>query len=186
MGLVTRDEILDYVSYIDKRAEVRPAILAAKSLRRFIFSGNQLTFLLENHDTVWYQIQEMMRVERIVREKDIQHEIKTYNELCTANGILRGCLLISIIDPEERNQKLCQWLGLIEGLYVRLKDGTKVRAIPDGRQIDDGKLSAVQYLHFDVNGQVPIAIGCDLEMDNLKDEYQLSDEQQSGIGIDLK
>ena len=185
MALVTRNEILDYVSYTDKRPEVRPAILAAKELRRFVLAENRLTFLLENHDTVWYQIQEMMRVERIVREKDIQHEIDTYNELCTANGILRGCLLISILDPVERSAKLCEWVGLIEGLYVKLEDGTKVRAIPDGRQIDDGKLSAVQYLHFDVKGHTPVAIGCDFAVDNLSDEQALTAEQQREIGADL-
>ena len=57
---------------------------------------------------------------------------------------------------------------------------------PDGRQIDDGKLSAVQYLQFNVNGNVPIAIGCDYEADNLNDEYVFSKEQQQGIAEDLK
>ena len=86
---VRRDEILDYVTYGERRTEIREAAMAAKELRRVIV-GDVLTFLFENHETVRYQVLEMVRTERLVRESDIQHELHTYNELLGAAGRL-GC-----------------------------------------------------------------------------------------------
>ena len=84
MKNVRREEILDYVTYEDHRNEVRDKIMKIKEVRR-INVGGILSFLFENKDTVLYQIQEMMRVERIVKEEDILHEIKTYNEILGKN-----------------------------------------------------------------------------------------------------
>ena len=70
MELVTRQEILDYVTYEEQREEFRKKIMKIKGLRR-INVGGVLSFLFENTDTVRYQIQEMIRVERIVKEMDI-------------------------------------------------------------------------------------------------------------------
>ena len=92
MKHVSRKEILDYVTYEDQRSEVRENIMKIKEVRR-INIGGVLSFLFENKDTVRYQIQEMMRVERIVKEADIQHEIKTYNEILGKSGEL-GCTLL--------------------------------------------------------------------------------------------
>ena len=160
MRPVTRDELLDYMTYTDRRPELRPGILQAKSVRRAMV-GPYLAFFFENHDTVWYQIQEMMRVERIVREKDIERERDTYNELLGGPGELGVTLLIGITDPEARKVKLSQWVDLLPRLYCELEDGTKVRASWDERQVDPSKLSSVQFLTFDVQGQVPVAIGTD-------------------------
>src|SRR5258705_4434013 len=78
MKRVTRSEILDYVTYEEKRAELRKRAMAEKDARR-VDSGGVLTFLFENAVTIRYQIHEMMRTERIVKEAEIQHEIDTYN-----------------------------------------------------------------------------------------------------------
>ena len=80
MRPVTRAEIVDYATYEDRRDAFRQEVLAAKEPRR-VHVGDVFTLLFENQLTVRYQVQEMMRVERIVREADIQHEIDTYNEL---------------------------------------------------------------------------------------------------------
>ena len=74
MRQVVREEILDFVTYTEQRAALRPAILEAKRVRR-VSIGPYLTLLFENHQTIWYQIQEMMRVQRMVRERDIINEI---------------------------------------------------------------------------------------------------------------
>ncbi len=161
MRPVQREEILDFATYTDQRDTLRPPVLQAKSVRRATL-GEHLTLLFENHLTVWYQIQEMMRVERIVRESDIRHEIETYNELLGGPGELGACLLISIQDAAVRNERLAQWRGLLPTLYLELEDGTKVPPTWDERQIGDDRLSAVQYIKFDVGGQVPVALGSDL------------------------
>ena len=108
MKRVTRQEILDYVTYEEQRDKFRKKIMKIKELRRINVAG-VLSFLFENTDTVRYQIQEMIRVERMVKETDILHEIKTYNELRGDSGELGCTLLIEIDDPDEREEKLTQW-----------------------------------------------------------------------------
>jgi len=184
MPLVTRSQILDFQTYSDQRPTIRPKILEVKRKRR-VTIGKYLLFLFENHDTVWYQIQEMMRVEQIVREKDIQHEIDTYNELLGQNGSLGVCLLITIEDEIVRAEKLEKWHNLLSALYMKLPDGTKIRAEWDQRQVGDKRLSSVQYLRFDVGGTAPIGVGCDFDDQDLKNETLLSEETQMALADDL-
>ncbi|MBW2381912.1 MAG: DUF3501 family protein, partial [Deltaproteobacteria bacterium] len=80
MNRVERSDILDYVTYGEQRETIRDSALRAKSVRR-VLVGEHFTFLFENRETVLYQIQEMMRIEHIVKEDDIRHELDTYNEL---------------------------------------------------------------------------------------------------------
>ena len=182
MKPVARSEILDYLTYEDERPRIRPEIMAQKALRR-ISVGEYLTFLFENHDTVWYQIQEMIRAERLVREADIQHEIETYNELLGAEGELGCTLMIEIDDPRERDDKLRRWLELPTKVYVRLADGRKVYADFDSRQVGTDRLSSVQYLKFKVGREVPVAVGCDLA--EIQGETHLTAEQRKALAVDL-
>src|SRR5215510_14542772 len=124
MNPVERSEIVDYATYEDLRAGFRREVLQAKALRR-IHVGEYLTLLFENHTTIRYQIQEMMRAERIVRESDILHEIDTYNELLGKRGELGCTLLIEIEDPTLRQQKLQDWLDLPRKIYALLDDGIR-------------------------------------------------------------
>ena len=182
MKLVTRQEILDYVTYEEQRDKLREKIMKIKDLRR-INVGGVLSFLFENTDTVRYQIQEMIRVERIVKETDILHEIKTYNELLGNSGELGCTLLIEIDDSEERQEKLIQWLDLPNHLYLILEDGSRIRASFDERQIGDSRLSSVQYIKFNTEGKTPVAIGSDLPL--LKAETTFTVEQQKALSEDL-
>ncbi len=85
--------------------------------------GDVLTFLFENRDTIRYQVQEMVRAERMTREQDIAHELETYNELLGEKGELGVLLLIEIDDPERRDRKLREWMGLPGHLYVKPAGG---------------------------------------------------------------
>ena len=182
MKRVTRQEILDYVTYEEQRDKLRKKIMKIKDLRR-INVGGVLSFLFENTDTVRYQIQEMIRVERIVKETDILHEIKTYNELLGNSGELGCTLLIEIDDSEERQEKLIQWLDLPNHLYLSLEDGSRIRARFDERQVGDSRLSSVQYIKFDSGGKTPVAIGSDLPL--LKAETNLTADQKKALTEDL-
>ncbi len=183
MRPVRRDEILDYVTYEERRAELQAQVLPAKRARR-VHVADVLTFLFENTETVRYQIQEMMRVERIVREQDVQHEIDTYNELLGGPGELGCTLLIELPDAAEREVKLTRWLDLPEHVYLLLEDGERVRASYDPRQVGDTRLSSVQYLKFATGGRAPVAVGCDLA--DLTAETALSDEQRAALRADLE
>ena len=183
MRPVERDSLLDFVTYEERRAELRPKFLAEKARRR-VHVGSVLTFLFENRDTVLYQVQEMMRIERIVREADVLHELATYNELLGGPGELGATLLIEIDDPEERNVKLVAWMELPWHVYARLEDGRRVYARFDERQVGDARLSSVHYLKFPLEGSVPVAIGVDLE-GHLVAETRLEPDQRAALAGDL-
>ncbi len=182
MKTVPRSAIVDYQTYEDLRPEFRENVIAAK-VRRRIHVGDCLTFLFENMLTVQYQIQEMMRAEKIVREKDILHELETYNQLIGGEGELGCTLMIEIDDPEQRARKLREWLRLPEHVYALLDDGTKIRPAFDPAQVGKDRLSSVQYLKFPVRGKAPVAIGTDLP--GIKAETRLSDDQRAALAEDL-
>lgn len=182
MKKVERNEIIDYQTYEDIRTEFRKEVMAVKNLRR-ITVGDFFTFLFENHLTVKYQIQEMIRAEKIVREKDIQREIDTYNEILGEDGELGCTFQVEIDDREMRDQKLKKWVKLPEHLYLKLENGEKVRCRIDERQRDEHRLSSVQFIKFDVKGHVPIAVGIDFP--GLEAETILSNEQQAALSEDL-
>jgi hypothetical protein len=182
MRRVRRDEIMDPATYERSRAEIRAALLEAKRVRRVHVAG-VLTFLFENAATVRYQVQEMVRAERMTRDEDVRNELDTYNELLGGRGELGVSLLIEITDPKERDEKLRAWLALPKHLYLRTEDGEKVRASFDVRQVGDDRLSSVQYLKFDVRGHTPVAVGADLP--ELTVETALSPEQRGALAADL-
>lgn len=182
MKPVERAEIGDYVTYEEQREALRAEAMAAKALRR-VHIGEYLTLLFENHLTVRYQIQEMVRAERMVKEADIQREIDTYNELLGGEGELGCTLLIEIEDPGVRDDKLRAWWRLPEKIYLLLKDGTRVSATFDERQRGDNRVSSVQYMKFNTGGRVPVAAVVDLS--DLQAETELSYEQNEALREDL-
>ena len=182
MNKVLREEIVDYVSYGEKRSETRKKLIDIKEQRR-IHVGENLTFLFENRDTVKYQVQEMMWVEKIVREKDILHEIETYNELIGQQGELGCTLLIEIDSQEKRTKLLVDWMGLPEKIYGLKSDGTKVRADFDHRQVGEERLSSVQYLKFNFGEEAPVALGVDHPKLNI--EISLNESQRDSLQLDL-
>lgn len=182
MRKVKRDELVDYATYGDTRDEFRQQVLALKEPRR-IHVGDHLTLLFETTETVRYQIQEMMRVERMVRESDIQHELETYNEILGGDGELGCTMLVEIDDPAERDRKLRDWLSLPKHVFAELEDESRVYASYDPRQVGEDRVSAVQFLKFDTKGKVPIAFGVDHE--KLSVRAQLGEAQRAALARDL-
>ncbi|MBJ29806.1 MAG: hypothetical protein CL466_00095 [Acidimicrobiaceae bacterium] len=184
-----RSEIVDWQTYSDDRDAQRAAILAAKKPRR-IHLGEHLTFLFENHDTIRYQVQEIMRAERIVRESAIVEEIDTYNGMLGGPGQLGCALLIEIEDEAKRRPLLKAWLGLQECLYLEFPDGddlTRSYASFDPSQVGRGRLSAVQYLLFDLPAGAldagTVRVGCDFPALTLA--VELDEAQQAALATDL-
>jgi len=184
MKRVTRSEIVDYVTYEERRDGVRDSAMRAKGMRR-VHVGPHLTFLFENHETILYQVQEMTRAERMVKEADIVHEIETYNELLGGHGEVGCTLLVELDDPAARAEKLTKWLALPKHLYAKRSDGTKAYARYDERQVGETRVSSVQYLKFDVGPKAPLAIGCDHPDPELHHETVLSDAQRAALQRDL-
>ena len=178
---VKREEIIDYQTYSEIRDEIRDEIMKKKTSRR-IHLGQYLTFLFENHETIKYQIQEITRAERTVRESSIQEEIAVYNSLLGSKGQLGCALLIEIPEEKDRRPLLTAWLGLQEHFYLVLADGSRVYAEYDSSQVGEDRLSAVQYLTFSLDSP-PVGLGCDFE--NLNEEIDLSKEQMEALAEDL-
>ncbi len=183
MRPVRREELLDLAAYERSRAEIRAAMIEAKRRRRVHVAG-VLTFLFENTATMRYQVQEMIRAERITSAPEILHELETYNELLGGKGELGCSLLIEIPDPAERDRRLREWLDLPAHLYLALEDGTRAWARFDPRQVGTDRLSSVQYLKFDVGGRVPVAVGSALPA--LVAETALDAEQRAALAEDLR
>lgn len=182
MKPVERNEIIDYVTYEEKRDAFRDEVMKAKASRR-VHIGEYLTLLFENHLTMQYQIQEMVRTERMVKEADIQHEIETYNEVLGGEGEFGCTLMIEIGDPAIRDVKLKEWWALPEKMYLLLEDGTRVGATFDERQRGDDRVSSVQYMKFNTGGRVPLAAG--VEIREFRAETTLSGKQRHALGQDL-
>jgi len=179
---VTRQELLDYQTYGDRRETFRAEVLKIKALRR-IHLGPHLTILFENRDTVRYQIQEMMRIEQIVREDTIRHELDTYNELLGGPGELGATLLVELEDSALRAVRLAEWRDLPGRIYVRLGDRSRAFARFDARQVVEDKLSSVQFLKFDCGGKTPVAVGTDFPP--LAVEAVLTEAQRRALAADL-
>jgi Protein of unknown function (DUF3501) len=152
MEPVQLNEIVDIAQYERIRPEFRGKAMGEKERRR-VAVGPVFTFLFENHLTVLYQVQEMLRVERIVDEAAIEHEVRTYNELIPPAGGLGATLLIEYTDPAERAEALKALVGLEHHVSLELDGLPPVPGRFDLRQMGRGKVSSVQYLQFPLGPQ---------------------------------
>jgi hypothetical protein len=146
MKKVDRGEILPIAEYEVIRPHFRSRVIAEKQLRR-IAVGEHISVVFENHDTVLFQIQEMLRAERITSESGIAHEIETYNDLIPAAGQLSITLFVEIPDRELRERMLVEFEGL-ERSVVLCVDDEEFPAVGDFAGVLPGRTTAVHYLKF--------------------------------------
>jgi hypothetical protein len=179
---VVREEVLDHVTYSERREAIRASAMRAKDLRRVHVSPH-LTFLFENPETVRYQVLEMVRAEQMVREADIRHELETYNALLGEPGDLGCTLLIEIEDERARPALLRAWRDLPGQVFLKLADGRTIPARWDEFQMDAERLSSVQFLRFPVSGGQPIGIR--VTHPALAVEVELSPETRQALAQDL-
>jgi hypothetical protein len=146
---VKRSEILGLGDYEAIRTPFRARVIEEKKRRRFAV-GPHATVVLENHDTVLLQIQEMLRTERITKESAIQHEIDVYNELVPKRGEISCTLMFEISEKEERESFLLRGKDVEKNMFL-VVGGQRSRVQWDAlRELPD-RTSAVHYL------KVPLA-----------------------------
>ncbi len=156
--------------YSKIRESFRREILAHKSSRS-IAIGNHVRLLFEDRMTIQYQIQEMLRVEKIFEEQAIQDELDTYNPLIPDGNNWKVTMLIEYPEPEQRQKALSLLVGIENLVWVKIGDSDKVFAIADedlDRSTAD-KTSSVHFLRFELTSvqaknldkSVPITIGID-------------------------
>jgi hypothetical protein len=147
---MTFDEILALADYERVRDRLRPLFIHEKERRR-LHVGSHLTFIFENAQTAWYQIEEMIRAEKMTNRDAIQHEIDTYNELLPAASELAATLLIEYAEQRERDAALVRLVGLERHLWLKIGP-QRIAARFDDRQMSDERISAVQFVRFSLGG----------------------------------
>ena len=146
MKPIQRSELLDLGAYEEIRERFRARVLAEKR-PRYVTLGPNMTVLFENRDSVLFQIQEMLRTERITAEKSIQHELETYNELVPGDSELSATIFIEYPDREERERMLATLAGIEDRFYL-VVDGARQALTPDSRATDAARTLAVHYVKF--------------------------------------
>ncbi len=146
---VTIAQVKNIAEYEKVRPAFRDEIIALKKRRR-ISVGPVITLLFENASTVLFQVQEMMRVERIVHDEAIQWELDTYNQLLpNAPGELGATLFIEITQESDIQLSLEALMGVDSGdcVYIEVA-GQRIEGNFEAGHSSDIKLSAVHYVHF--------------------------------------
>lgn len=156
-------EIKDLVEYEKSREAMRARVIELKKNRR-VPVGDNLTFLFENRDTVLFQIQEMVRTERIVDKARIQEEIDAYNALIPGPGELSATLFIEIpelarMSNDEVRRTINRFQGLDRGgVTLRLADRPPIPARFEEGHSKEEKMAAVHYLRFSVPREAQAAL----------------------------
>ena len=143
-------ELLNLYDYEKVREARRRAVIALKAERR-VAVGRHLSFVFENRETVWFQIQEMIRAERLVDDAKIADEVAVYNTLLPRPGELAATMFIEIEEAERIKPVLDALLGIDTRDYVRLQVGSDVSVgcFEVGHSDEElGKLSAVHFVRF--------------------------------------
>jgi len=162
------DDIPSLERYAKLRPALRDAILAHKAPRR-IAVGDRVTLVFEDRETLRWQILEMCRVEQIRDPKAVAHEVEVYNELVPGEHELSATLYVEITERVRIRPELDRLIGIDEHVFLELGDD-EVRARFDPKQMEEDRISAVQYLRFPLgperaarfrDPQVPAALRID-------------------------
>jgi hypothetical protein len=146
MKKVERSELLGLAEYEQIRPQFRARIIDDKKERR-VFVGDEISVVFENHDTALFQIQEMLRTERITKEAAILHELETYNELVPGDAELSATMFVEIADAATRDRRLIELAGLEAKIALEVL-GTKIAARNETRGVLPDRTTAVHYIKF--------------------------------------
>jgi hypothetical protein len=146
MNKINLDDIMGFAAYEKVRERFRQRVIELKKKRR-VAVGDKVSLVSENRDTVIFQIQEMMRAEKITDLDKIREEIEVYNGLIPQPGELSATLFLEIEDQSRLRDDLLKFLGVDEAVFIEV-GARKIQArFEEGRSKED-KISAVQYVKF--------------------------------------
>lgn len=151
-------DLLSLEQYARRRPEFRAEVLAHKQLRT-VHIGPNATWIFEDRLTVQYQVQEMLRIERIFEAQGIQDELDAYNPLIPDGGNWKATFLIEFTDVNERRAALAQMKSIESSCWVQVDESPRVYAIADEdlERENDEKTSSVHFLRFELTPQMVAA-----------------------------
>ena len=150
MAAITRSTLLTLESYAKERAAFRARVIAHKR-NRTVHLGGHVTLLFDDEMTIRYQIQEMLRIEKMFEEAGIRQELDAYNPLVPDGNNLKATMLIEYEDADARRDALATLRGIEDALWMRVNGVPAVRAIADEdlERENATKTSAVHFVRFE-------------------------------------
>ena len=171
MSHITRDSLMTLEAYAKARSDMRAQVMAHKE-KRVVRLGEHVVLVFEDEITMRYQIQEMLRAEKIFEEAGIQDELNVYNPLVPDGSNWKATMMIQYPDEAERRQRLTELKGIEDRVWVQVAGHDRVFAIADEdmERANEEKTSAVHFLRFElgpamaaaVKSGIAISMGVDL------------------------
>ena len=170
MPAIARDSLMTLEAYSKQRNALRTEVIAHKK-HRTVQVGGHVTLLFEDEKTVRYQVQEMLRIEKIFEEEGIEGELSAYNPLIPDGSNFKATMLIEYESVTERQRALAKLKGIEDRMFVEVEGQARVYAIAD-EDLDrenDEKTSAVHFVRFELaeamkqalKGGAQLKVGCD-------------------------
>ncbi len=191
MKKIALEDVRPLAEYEPVREEVRRGIIDLKKRRRLSVS-DRVTFVFENRDTVLYQVQEMVRAERITVPEAIQEEIDVYNRSVPAANELSATMFIEITDRESVQSELDRLIGLNEKVTLHIGADHTIPAVFEPGWSREDRIAAVQYIRFPLTaeqseafraGREPVAV--EIDHPNCQARAQMPDEVRQALAEDL-
>jgi Protein of unknown function (DUF3501) len=192
-GKITADNLMSLEAYSKYRKAHKPDIIAHRKLRS-VQLGEHINLQFESEMTIRYQIQEMLRIEKIFEEEGIQQELDAYVPLMPEGSNWKGTLLLEYPDVHERKRELARLIGVEDRMFVEVEGHARVYAIADEdlERENDEKTSAVHFVRFEltpamcaaVKAGAGVKLGCDHT--NYPAHTQISPETLASLAGDLK
>jgi hypothetical protein len=191
--MIRRESLLTLEAYARERPQMRAKVIEHKK-RRTVHLGSNLTLQFEDELTIRYQVQEMLRIERIFEEEGIQHELDAYNPLVPNGGNWKATMLLEYPDEQERRRRLAELKGIERKVWVEVGGGPRVWAIADEdlERENEEKTSSVHFLRFELGRALrerlragaDVVVGVDHPHYNAR--VELSAEQRGALAADLQ
>lgn len=192
MDKLSYEDLMSLEEYDRVRDEFRGKMVEHKK-NRVVSVGGHMTVHFEDRMTMHYQVQEMLRSERIFEREGIREELDAYNPLIPEGADWRATMMIEYGDPEERRVALARLVGIEREVWVRVGEGGKIFAVcnEDLERTTEDKTSAVHFMRWSLSpddvraakGGAPIRIGSDHE--HYATEIEVADGARASLVADL-
>ena len=190
---ITADSLLTLEAYAKARSEIKAQIIPHRRLRS-VALGEHINVQFEDEKTIRYQIQEMLRIEKIFEPDGVNQEIEAYAPLVPDGTNWKATLLVEYPDPHERKSELSRLIGVEDRLFVEVEGHARVYAIAD-EDLDrenDEKTSSVHFVRFElpsaaraaVRAGAAVRLGCDHA--NYPAHVSISPETLASLAGDLR
>ena len=175
MQKLTRDDLMSLEQYSEERDAFRDQVMAHKKNRRLDLGTNAALYF-EDRLTMQYQVQEMLRIEKIFEADGINEELEAYNPLIPDGSNWKATFMIEFPEAQERQEMLEQLVGIENRVYVQVADFDRVFAVADEDldRADENKTSAVHFMRFEFTPEMISALkdGAELKAGVEHAEYQ--------------